>query len=180
MKTWQELLGQTWEDTGEEYGPNGQKVLSAFDVFAEMELLTAVGSPLTDPSVAAVSSWREALTILDDPTGKYDLHGHLVAAAAKLLPVHTTAPERQWWERAVADAGEYCNIFPYLPESLDEDTRERLYGYLYDYTSLLLAEIIGGDAVGLTYFREQLPWYLAGRFPCGWEGNWPAGRPRVY
>jgi hypothetical protein len=45
---------------------------------------------------------------------------------------------------------------------------------------MLLAEIIGSPEAECTYFREQLPWFHAGRFPCGWDGDWPSGRMRVY
>ena len=123
---------------------------------------------------------RGALAPLDDTSGRYEPTGHLAAAVALLRPVETREPERGWWENAVADAGDYANLFPYIPTSFDEERRERLYDYLYNYGSFLLAEIIGGDELGSTYFRELLPWFHAGRLPCGWEGNWPDGRMRVF
>jgi hypothetical protein len=30
------------------------------------------------------------------------------------------------------------------------------------------------------FFASQAYWYVAGRFPCGWEGKFPAGRLVVY
>ena len=45
---------------------------------------------------------------------------------------------------------------------------------------MLLVEIIASPEAECTYFREQLPWFHAGHFPCGWDGDWPSGRMRVY
>ena len=55
-----------------------------------------------------------------------------------------------------------------------------LFEYLYEFISMLLVEIIASPEAECTYFREQLPWFHAGRFPCGWEGDWPNGRMRVF
>ena len=38
----------------------------------------------------------------------------------------------------------------------------------------------GRGAGTLFNFREQLAWFQVGRFPCGWDGDWPNGRMRVY
>jgi hypothetical protein len=44
---------------------------------------------------------------------------------------------------------------------------------------MLLVEIITPEA-NCTYFREQLTWFQAGHFPCGWQGDWPTAKMRVY
>jgi hypothetical protein len=45
---------------------------------------------------------------------------------------------------------------------------------------MLLVEIVASPEAECTYFREQLSWFHAGHLPCGWDGDWPSGRMRVY
>lgn len=54
--------------------------------------------------------------------------------------------------------------------------------YVHEFIRLLFIEIYAGDIAEsrCTYFRDQLGWFLAGFLPCGWEGEWPQGRMRVF
>lgn len=54
--------------------------------------------------------------------------------------------------------------------------------YVTDYVRFLFLEIAFGDrlATRSTYFRDQLAWWVAGFFPCGWSGSWPEGRLRIF
>ncbi|MBX9679913.1 MAG: hypothetical protein K2X38_14215 [Gemmataceae bacterium] len=36
------------------------------------------------------------------------------------------------------------------------------------------------DIVAPRYFNDRARWYIAGYFPCGWEGDFPKGRLLVY
>jgi hypothetical protein len=67
-----------------------------------------------------------------------------------------------------------------VPRSRPRADRDNVYEYLYEFVSMLLAEIIASPEAECTYFREQLPWFHAGHFPCGWDGDWPHGHMRVY
>jgi hypothetical protein len=62
------------------------------------------------------------------------------------------------------------------------DTSIAMSDYVIEFVRLLFIEIYAGDiaAPQCTYFRDQLGWFLAGFFPCGWEGEWPHGRMRVF
>jgi hypothetical protein len=41
-------------------------------------------------------------------------------------------------------------------------------------------ELEYADLVPPRYFAERARWYLAGHFPCGWEGDFPEGCLIVY
>lgn len=36
-------------------------------------------------------------------------------------------------------------------------------------------ELEYADVVPPKYFAERVEWYLAGHFPCGWDGDFPEG-----
>jgi hypothetical protein len=44
----------------------------------------------------------------------------------------------------------------------------------------LFMECEYSDIVPPAFFAGNAYWYIAGHFPCGWEGEYPAGRPIVY
>lgn len=61
------------------------------------------------------------------------------------------------------------------------ETKIAVGDYVHEFIRLLFIEIYAGDAEPrCTYFRDQLGWFLAGFLPCGWEGEWPHGRMRVF
>jgi hypothetical protein len=180
MQTWQELLGRQWEDVHDEYGPHSQAVVSAFDVLAQTRWFSRVGKRMRGSTATMVHSWQEALSIFEVDTGDYDISGHLNKPARLCDQVMNSSPYRDWWERAVSDSGDYYSYAAAIPASLNESWKDWLDNYLYQYVSYLLAEIVGADIVPSTYFREMLPWFREGHFPCGWVGNWPAGHIRTF
>lgn len=62
------------------------------------------------------------------------------------------------------------------------ETKIAVGDYAHEFIRLLFIEIYAGDVAEprCSYFRDQLGWFLAGFFPCGWEGEWPHGRMRVF
>ena len=132
-----------------------------------------------------VRSWEEALTIFgkksryDDP--RYNVNGVLQAPCDRIDPVFTRIPERQgWWQKAREEATQYTTLTGWVPKSLDQEYRNLLFEHLYEFVSMLLAEIIASPEAECTYFREQLTWFHAGHFPCGWDGDWTNGRMRIF
>jgi len=179
MVEWHDLLSRD-QSSSDEYGPSSQAVISAFDALGNTEWLSHVGQPLpVDVNVVVMHSWDEALSVFDLPSNTYDVHGHLLQPALRCITVMRSEPYKTWWMKAVGDAGDYYDYLSSIPSSLGV-MHEWVNNYLYQYISYLLSEIIGTDVVGTTYFRELLPWFYAGHFPCGWEGDWPQGRLRVY
>lgn len=183
MEDWRELLeGVEDADHEGEYGPNTAAVLSAFAVLGETEWLEAAGD---GPEAGAgqvvwVKSWDEVFAEFEEDKGLYDSSGHLLEPAVRCQAVMQSEKYRAHFEKAVEDAGEYYSQSPYIPDDLEDWQQSWLEEYLYQYVSYLLAELVGAEDAGTTYFRELLPWFHAGRLPCGWEGEWPAGRLRVF
>ncbi len=185
---WTELLGHVYEDTHEEYGPHTQAVWSAFAALKETRWLSRVGEPVAS-TVIVVQSWDEAIKIFEDVEGaKYGPNGHLIEPVTRVKRIIASPRERVWWEQARQDTTRFTDYWGYIPawmstktSAVAERTYEEVVGeYLYEFMSWLLAEIIAGDEARSTYFREQLEWFHAGHFPCGWEGNWPGGKMRVF
>ena len=90
-------------------------------------------------------------------------------------------PEREaWWQKAREDVKQYTALYSWIPDTLMQEQQDLLFENLYEFVSMLIAEIIASPDADCTYFREQLAWFNTGHFPCGWEGDWPSGRIRVF
>jgi hypothetical protein len=178
MKSWQELLGDTWEDITDQFGPRSQALWSAVEVLSNTQWFSRVGKPLRGVDIERASSWSAALELFENTT--HDVKGHLAAPVERIW--HVTRDKRYsgWWLRAREAADENCNYAGFIPKTLPQESQDLLWEHLYTYLSLLLAEVIAGDDLGCTYFREQLAFYAKGHFPCGWNGDWPNGRHRVF
>ena len=183
---WTVLLSRRYTNVQEEYGPNSQAVASALMTLDKTRWLQQVGEPwlehIGEPlsTVTLVRSWDEALTIFGDDL-KYNLNGVLAAPCARVDDVFARLPEREdWWQKAREEAKRYTALGGWIPDSLSQEHQDLVFENLYEFVSMLLAEIIASPDTECTYFREQLPWFHAGHFPCGWDGDWPSGRMRVY
>lgn len=180
LPTWTDLLSQRFSNVHEEYGPNSQMVASALVVLDNTRWLKRVGEPLGGDGVMIVRSWDEALTIFDEDF-RYNANGILDAPCSRVDPLFTRFPEREaWWQKAREDAKRCTALYSWVPTSLSQEHQDLLFENLWEFVSMLLAEIIASPEAECTYFREQLPWFHAGHFPCGWEGDWPNGRMRVF
>jgi hypothetical protein len=185
---WVDLLSERFSNVHDEYGPNSQVVASALVTLDKTRWLKCVGEAwlenanesTSEGGVTVVRSWEEALTIFDEES-RYNANGILEAPCSRVDPVFTHFREREtWWQKAREDAKRCTALYSWVPTSLAREHQDLLFENLWEYVSMLLAEIIGSPEAECTYFREQLPWFHAGRFPCGWDGDWPSGRMRVY
>lgn len=188
MKSWLDILSSP----NEQFGPNSLHVYKALSVMENIEWLKHVGEPLQEPfaNVTLVGSWDEALSIYapsDEDEARYTNRGTLLVARERLMNDITSSPEpTSWWysanTRALAlIASRPVGIDHYYrgtPEHICDAVDLSARANIYDWAMLLLGEIIVSPSY--TYFRDQLPWYCAGRYPCGWDGNWPEGRMRIY
>lgn len=176
---WTELLSQHFNDVTDEYGPHSQAVVSAFAVLNKTEWLQRVGEPVDNSGIALVRTWEEALTIFGEGP-LYNANGVLQGPCDRVDPIFPQVPEREaWWQRARTDINPYIVLYGW-PDTLPEEHQDLMHENLYEFVSMLLAEIIASPEAECTYFREQLSWFHAGHFPCGWEGDWPNGRMRVF
>jgi hypothetical protein len=185
---WTDLLSRRFRNVNEEYGPHSQAVASALAVLDKTEWLEHVGEPwlervsepLHDTGVTVVRSWEEALTIFGKDR-RYNANGVLEGPCERVDGVFERFPEREgWWQRAREEAKKYTALYSWIPGSMTQQHQDLLFENLYEFVSMLLAEIIASPDAECMYFREQLPWFHGGHFPCGWDGDWPTGRMRVY
>ena len=176
---WTELLSQKFGDVSDKYGPHSQFVASACATLARTRWLSRQGEPIANERVMVVASWEDAIAIFEEAP-RYNVAGVLRGAYASIDQVLERNPELwAWWSKAREDASDYGPMDG-VPKTSPREERDRVYAYLNESVSMLLAEIVVADYVGSTYFREQLAWFHAGHFPCGWDGDWPVGRMRVY
>lgn len=183
---WTELLSKHWSNVTDEYGPHSQAVASALVTLDKTRWLEQVGQPWQErvvdrpDDVTIIRSWDESLIIFGEDL-RYNANGVLEAPCARVDPILERYPERKaWWQKARDDAKRYTVLRGWAPQTLAREQRDLIFEYLYEFVSMLLAEIIAAPEAECTYFREQLPWFHAGYFPCGWDGDWPEGRMRVY
>jgi hypothetical protein len=184
MKTWRQLLATIPGNPKQTaaFGPHSSEVLSALAAVESTPWYARVGTPSDlDAQVTRVHSWGEALAFLDDED-RY-VHGCILEGPwDEMFRVQDLAPDRRaWWTTARTDFANLLNAPDEVHElGLDLDHSLLLTDHMQDFANLVLIEITHADLTSCTYFREQLQWYCAGHFPCGWEGEWPAGRMRVY
>jgi hypothetical protein len=127
-----------------------------------------------------VTSWEEACEIFDDPNARYSAGGHLLVIVERYELFLDEHPELESWWRAALDVAVEQVASRWPPSDLPRARREQLFDYCQTYVPKLLGEIVVGSLIDCTYFREQLQWFHAGHLPCGWEGDWPSGRMRVF
>lgn len=188
LMPWTDMLSRRFSNVREEYGPNSQMVASALVVLDKTHWLKRVGESwlehldefMDGNSVTIVRSWEEALTIFDEDS-RYNANGVLEAPCSRVDSVFTRFPDRDaWWQKAREDAKRCTALYSWIPRSLNQEHQDLLFENLWEFVSMVLAEIIASPEAECTYFREQLTWFHAGHFPCGWDGDWPNGRMRVF
>jgi hypothetical protein len=181
VKTWQELLGaRTFRE--QQYGPHTNEIGSMIVALQGAPWYTNIGRPSDlDGRVTRMASLSEAWSILEDRE-RYTVEGVLVAPSDHLYELRDAHPaEAQWWKAARSSliaAVEHES--PPVPGEASGDVEALAMDYASLTLDLILAEIVLSEHTRCTYFREQLQWLVAGYFPCGWDGDWPVGRMRVY
>lgn len=180
MESWQDLLGPQQAESPQEFGPHTAWVRTVVAVLSNTEWLTKVGETIDEPSIVQVHSWDEAFAEFERDASHYDSAGHLLRPVELCQNSVSAGSLHQWWEHAIIFSYDYYTTEGYLPDFAEDWKTDWLSNYLYQYISSLLAEIVAADTIECTYFRELLPWFYSGHFPCGWIGSWPQGRLRVF
>ncbi|MBK7823506.1 MAG: hypothetical protein IPJ61_21200 [Tessaracoccus sp.] len=186
MKSWKDLLGvvRSVEENPEQFGPHTKELLSLAVIMQRTSWYSSVKKPSSlDDTVARVTSWDEALTILEDRDEvRYSVHGSIVAPCDIVENALHREPQRhQWWMafRAWSRSAFTIDSPPEDP-SWGLDKFALVLDYPVDVIEHASKEILVSDLVDCTYFREHFQWFAYGYFPCGWEGDWPDGKLRVY
>lgn len=182
MKTWEMLLRRVRSVVREQYGPHTKEIGSMIVALQEADWYANVGRPSPqDGRVIRVPSLEEAWNILEDEM-RYTVEGVLVRPLDHLRELRDShAPEAEWWRAArklIIEAIDEKD--PPVPRGASRDHEALAMDYASLTLDCILEEIVLSDYTHCTYFREQLQWLAAGYFPCGWDGDWPVGRMRVY
>ncbi len=186
MKTWKELLGvvRAVEERAEEYGPHTKELLSLAAILQRAAWYANVNKPSSlDHTVTRVNSWNEAWIILGDlDEVRYTVHGSLVAACGTIDHALHRDPQRRTWARTFRQWSHAAFTIPAPPRapSWSRDQFALALDYPVDVIEYAILEIAVSDVVDCTYFREHFQWFAYGYFPCGWDGEWPAGKLRVF
>ncbi len=174
VTTWAELSGGT-------SGHDAENV--ALARLREAEWFKHLGEPTTrDRDVDRVGGWSDALTMF---SGGGNTRRTGTLTVPKLLLIERLDAD-DMLNRVTVDAAnralDAIDATPHIPASLAFEDSLSVSDYITEYIRLLSIEIYAGDvgASRCSYFRDQLPWFLAGLLPCGWNGEWPVGRMRVY
>jgi hypothetical protein len=140
-----------------------------------------VGHQEGDDKVVWVSSWKEAIKKLDSKPSRF-----AAVESRNLLTERLCFQFKERyreWNRITLETKKVLvpivNIITGAPKKQHNLPKE-----FVDYVSwdLLAAcmEFEYADIVPPRYFAERAKWYLAGHFPCGWEGEFPEGRLIVF
>jgi hypothetical protein len=174
---WHQLLARTFTNVKDEYGPHSQSVAAAIVLVGQIKWVAHAGEPLAAEGIVVARSWDDAMSIFADTD--YNVAGHLESACIRCDEAIESSPQQHAWWQAAREMASHHTILGGVPKSRPRDDRDKMFEYLYEFVSMLLVEIIA-DPADCTYFRDQLSWFHAGRFPCGWEGAWPVGKMRIY
>jgi hypothetical protein len=180
MRSWQSLLTQ-YKVRQQDAGPFSGEIASAIAALQDAPWFERAGKPVPDDIDAIqVASWNDVLRIFDDHP-RYSVKGHLEAPELEVIDALDLHPERiAWMSEGYDIARDTVRAIRWIPRSLPMLDSVNLGDHVHLYFRYLISEIVVQDVTTCTYFREQLAWWYAGHVPCGWEGEWPVGKHRVF
>ena len=183
IEHWSELLAyEKFPSYKDEYGPYTQQIVNCFESIDCISWFRFSGADMINPEyeVENVSTWVAAVAPLMTTPETYDVNGHLKAPSEELDPWRRKRTTGKFYRSAAKDVQKHVDFMKYLPRFLERPDKDFLRLHIEAFIDGLLLEIIVQDEVESTYFRELLSWYDAGHFPCGWEGEYPEGKQRVF
>ena len=133
------------------------------------------------PSVATVSSWREAIGYSVAPEWE-DLRLDMINEYRVYIHQHHWERLQAWNEIIV----EIKKITEPLVDRKTEDVVKRIEPPrsfrtgIYSDVELFCMEAEYDDICPPGFFTRLGAWYLDGHFPCGWWGPFPEGKLIVY
>ena len=183
IEHWSELLAyEKFPSYKEEYGPQTQQIVNAFESIDCISWFRFSGADALseDYEVENVSTWVAAITPMMAGAPQYNANGHLIGPCEELDPWRRKRASGKYYRAAMKDVQKYIDFMNYLPRFLERPDRDFLRLHIEAFIDGLILEIIVQDDVESTYFRDLLSWYDAGHLPCGWEGEYPEGKRRVF
>lgn len=182
LMTWETMLSHgQFDEYSDQYGPHTQAVVNCFEWLDTISWFAIVGAESPGMDVEGVNTWNDALTpIMEKKSKKYAENGHLRGPSATVEKGLTDKKYKKHLDKAFKEIPNYADYDRYIPGYFDKFQRTFLNRHIEDWIRFMLVEIIASDKVETDYFRGLLPWYEAGHFPCGWDGEWPEGRLRIF
>jgi hypothetical protein len=181
MKAWNKLLDPDGRRFKPDFGPHTTQLVLAVHALQDAQWYQHLGEPTAmDERVVRVAGWPAALAMLDEHDDRYVRCGDLRGPWDEMHRCDTRHPDRHAWWIGVRKLIEAEDIKSPHTEAATSDQNILLTDYFFDFINLLMMEIVFADVTECTYFREQLQWFHAGHLPCGWDGDWPLGKMRVY
>ncbi len=156
--------------------------MNAIEVLVEVDWFSSVGDILPNAlaGVVSVSNWEEATSKCADP-GWEDV----CTQASNDLTTHLNIvckSDFHEWNIVINDAKrQLAESWSRLRAYLNERGLPRVIGDCAEWDTM--------HAVAAEHFAKWNPprfygrlltVYQYGRFPCGWDGKWPDGRPCVF
>ncbi|MEI7685339.1 MAG: hypothetical protein WCL32_09950 [Planctomycetota bacterium] len=146
---------------------------------------TNCGVDLSDsPTRLRVNSWSEAVKLC-----KSRFHENVQTESRNLLTqhlfVHARVRFRDTWNVLARELNPI--LYGIIDTKVVDMAKTRNFKIsaavrVYLFVDLLCCcmELEYADLLAPKYFAERAKWYLAGHFPCGWDGQFPEGRLLVF
>lgn len=181
MMSWEELLSfEQFDEYDDEYGPHTQAVVNCFKTLDTISWFSQVGASSPERPEDRVDTWTDAIEPIMGNKDRYGKDGHLLAPSKIIDQARDLSDRKGWYKAAFKEVLQYADYDTYVPSYFEKREVNFTTAYLASYFQKLLVEIISADTHDCSYFREQLTWYEAGHFCCGWTGEWPDGVLRVF
>ena len=182
LMRWEELLTfETFSNYKNQYGPHTQAVVNCFETLDTISWFSQVGAEHPDRAEARVDTWSDAVDPIFHKSGTvYDRDGHLIGPSELIAAFREKKVLKKWVTAAIGAVGPYADYEHYIPGYFEKAEADFMRRYINKYLEHVLIEIISADEHDCTFYREQLTWFEAGHFTCGWVGEWPNGVHRVF
>lgn len=140
-----------------------------------------VGKSISDPNIISVHSWKEAIKYCKSRyCANVQMEGtNLLHETLWHLHLRCKMTERYMIWNTLVDV-----VKDQIRPIIELKTRDVIKLYRlpkafcdtvdWDIMAICM-ELEYADSVPPRFFAERAKWYLAGHFPCGWEGDFPIG-----
>lgn len=160
-----------------------QSTLLHIEEFDNLDWFHSAGRPISSSNIKRVTSWKDAFILSKDETWEFTLTSALDDVFIEIEKSMGSDVAAVMWNKATRNLRKRIKS---LLTSLRYPS-----GVTVPDTNLLTPSIewnILGDSLSTEFsehhhnhfFSDICQWYLAGRCPCGWEGDYPAGRLLVF
>jgi hypothetical protein len=144
-------------------------------------LFAQVGTPVESDSVLTVESWKEASKRCRAREAKYAWGEALNVLSDELRPKDLS--RYRLWNEIASEARD--KVKSLLMPQIERVSNAQKFGTFFANTVVgdfvgACIELAYADLVPPRFFAAITKWYLAGHWPCGWEGEYPEGRLIIF